>query len=90
MLAYTMLCVAVGGYVTAWLARRSRVRHAVIMGVLEAAMTVWVVVTLPGHGPLWPGVAAIVLIVPAAWSGGAMAMKRAAKAVVQADGPASS
>lgn len=90
MLAYTMLSVAAGGYVTAWLARRSRVRHAVIMGALEAAMTVWVVATLPGHGPLWPGIAAIVLIVPAAWSGGAMAVKRPAVAVVRADRPVSS
>ncbi len=77
MLAYTMLSVAAGGYVTAWLAARSPVRHAVIMGVLEAAMTVWVVVKLPGHGgPLWPGIAAIVLTVPAAWSGGVMRMKQ--------------
>jgi hypothetical protein len=70
MLAYTMLSVAAGGYVTAWLALRSRLLHAVIMGALEAAMTAWVVVKLPGHGgPLWPGIAAIVLIIPAAWSG---------------------
>jgi hypothetical protein len=32
MLAYTMLSVAAGGYVTAWVARRAKVWHAVIMG----------------------------------------------------------
>jgi len=37
---YTALCVAAGGFVTAWLARRSPVRHALIMGVIEVALTV--------------------------------------------------
>jgi hypothetical protein len=69
-LAYTMLCVAAGGYVTAWLARRAEVRHAVIMGVIEAVFTVGAMLALPGHAPLWSWVAGIVLIIPAAWFGG--------------------
>jgi peptidoglycan/LPS O-acetylase OafA/YrhL len=69
-LAYTMLCVAAGGYVTAWLARRSEVRHAVIMGVIEAVFTVAAMVELPGHAPAWSWIAGIVLGVPAAWLGG--------------------
>jgi O-antigen/teichoic acid export membrane protein len=70
MLAYTMLCVAAGGYVTAWLARGSEVRHAVIMGVIEAVFTVAAMLALPGHAPLWSWIAGIVLVVPAAWFGG--------------------
>ena len=69
-LAYTMLCVAAGGYVTAWLARRSEVRHAVIMGVIEAVLTVAAMLEMPGHAPLWSWVAGILLIIPAAWFGG--------------------
>jgi hypothetical protein len=69
-LVYTMLCVAAGGYVTAWLARRSEVRHAVIMGVIEAVFTVAAMAELPGHAPLWSWVTGIVLIIPAAWFGG--------------------
>jgi peptidoglycan/LPS O-acetylase OafA/YrhL len=69
-LAYTMLCVAAGGYTTAWLARRSEVRHAVIMGVIEAVFTVAAMLALPGHAPLWSWIAGIVLVVPAAWFGG--------------------
>jgi predicted aconitase with swiveling domain len=75
MLAYTMLCVAAGGYVTAWLARRSQVRHAVIMGVIEAVFTVGAMMALPGHAPLWSWVAGIVLIIPAAWFGGMLRAK---------------
>jgi hypothetical protein len=69
-LVYTMACVAAGGYVTAWLARRAPIRHAVIMGVIESALTIVAMLSLPGHAPLWSWVAGIVLTTPAAWLGG--------------------
>jgi peptidoglycan/LPS O-acetylase OafA/YrhL len=75
-LAYTMLCVSAGGYVTAWLARSSEVKHAVIMGVIEAVFTVGAMLALPGHAPLWSWVAGIVLITPAAWVGGMLRANR--------------
>jgi len=77
MIAYTMLCVAAGGYVTAWLARRSPVRHAAIMGAIEAAMTIGVMASFPGHAPLWSWIVGIGLIVPAAWCGGMIRARRA-------------
>jgi hypothetical protein len=76
MMLYTMICVAAGGYVTAWLARRSKVWHAVVMGVVEAALTVWVMVKFPAHAPLWSWILGIGLIVPAAWLGGVIRAKR--------------
>jgi peptidoglycan/LPS O-acetylase OafA/YrhL len=79
MLAYTMLCVAAGGYVAAWLARRSEVRHAVIMGVIEAVFTAAAMAELPGHAPLWWWIAGIVLIIPAAWFGGTIRANRSRK-----------
>ena len=39
MFVYSTLCVACGGYVTAWLARGSEARHAVIMGAIQTALT---------------------------------------------------
>ena len=36
---YTALCVAFGGYVTAWVARRAPVGHALIMGVVQTGLT---------------------------------------------------
>ena len=49
---YTMACVAAGGYVTAWLARRAPVRHAAIMGVIESALTIVAMLSLSGYAPL--------------------------------------
>jgi hypothetical protein len=40
LFAYTALCVTAGGYVTAWAANRRPVRHAVIMGTIQLALTV--------------------------------------------------
>jgi hypothetical protein len=70
MLIYTTLCVAVGGYVTAWVARRSEVRHAVIMGAIQLAMTAGAMIALPGQAPLWFWIAGMALMAPAAWCGG--------------------
>jgi hypothetical protein len=38
--SYTFLCVVAGGYVTARLAARSVVRHAVILGIVQSALTI--------------------------------------------------
>ena len=70
MLVYTLLCVALGGYVTAWVAHHSKVRLAIIMGALELAMTLGAMIALPGHAPLWSWITGMVLMIPAAWCGG--------------------
>ena len=79
MFVYTALCVAAGGYVTAWVAHRSEVRHAVIMGAIQVALTVWAMIALPNLAPLWSWIAGMVLIVPAAWCGGMIRAKRASR-----------
>jgi hypothetical protein len=77
MLVYTTLCVAGGGYVAAWVAGCSEVRHAVIMGTIQLAMTVGALIALPGNAPLWFWIAGMALMVPAAWCGGIIRAKRA-------------
>jgi hypothetical protein len=76
LFAYTALSVAGGGYVTAWLVNRAPVRHAVILGIIQTAMTVWAMVSLPEGGPLRNWIATIVLTVPAAWCGGMLRVSR--------------
>lgn len=76
LFAYTALCIACGGYATAWLARRSPVRHAVIMGAVQVALTVWAFMSFPGAAPLRTWIVGTVLIVPAAWYGGVLRAKR--------------
>jgi hypothetical protein len=70
---YTALCIAAGGYVTAWLARRSQVRHAAIMGAIEVALTFWAMMSLPGEAPLRNWIMGMAMIVPAAWCGAILA-----------------
>jgi putative membrane protein (TIGR04086 family) len=69
-IGYTMLCVAAGGYVTARLARRAGVLHAVVMGVIQVALTVWAMEAFADKAPLRNWVLTMVLTVPATWSGG--------------------
>jgi hypothetical protein len=73
---YTMACVAAGGYVTSWMAPRAPVRHALIMGLIESALTVVAMLSLPEHAPLWSWIAGIVLTTPAAWLGGLLRARR--------------
>jgi hypothetical protein len=69
MFAYTTLCVAFGGYVTAWLARGSEVRHAVVMGAIQMALTVLAMIEFRHKAPIWFWIAGIAVTVPAAWCG---------------------
>jgi hypothetical protein len=75
MFVYTTFCVACGGYVTAWVARGSEVRHAVIMGVIQMAMTSLAMIKFHDKAPLWFWIAGIVFTVPAAWCGGIFRVK---------------
>ena len=77
MFAYSLLCVALGGYVTACLAARSKVRHAVIMGAIQAALVIPAMMSFPEEAPLWRWLVGMALIIPAAWCGGIIYAKRA-------------
>ena len=70
MFVYTTLCVACGGYVTAWLARGSEVRHAVVMGAIQMALTALAMIEFRHKAPVWFWIAGIAVTVPAAWCGG--------------------
>jgi hypothetical protein len=63
-------CMIAGGYVTAWIAPRARVAHAVIVGIIQTGFTLAAFLTLKGDTPTWLWVAGMVVTVPAAWLGG--------------------
>ena len=79
LFSYTFLCVAAGGFVTAWLARRSPVLHAVFMGAVQVALTVWAMFALRNEAPLRNWIGALVFTIPAAWYGGLLCAKQATK-----------
>ena len=69
MFTYSVLCVAVGGYVTAWAARRAKVRHALIMGGIQTALVIPAMMAFPDEAPLWRWLLGMIVIIPAAWCG---------------------
>ncbi|MBZ5576430.1 MAG: hypothetical protein LAP40_07730 [Acidobacteriia bacterium] len=73
---YTSLCVAGGGYVTAWLARRWPAGHAAMMGAVQLALTVWAMFSLREQAPLLNWMVSLVLVVPVAWCGGLLRARR--------------
>jgi hypothetical protein len=77
MLAYSTLCIAAGGYVTAWVARRSEAHHALIMGVIQVALTAMAMIQFSDKAPLWFWIAGMALTAPAACGGGIIRAKLA-------------
>ncbi len=75
MFLYSTLCMACGGYVTAWIARGSEIRDAVIMGVIQMAFTVLAMIEFRDKAPLWVWIAGIILTVPTAWCGAIFRVK---------------
>lgn len=76
MYAYTALCVAFGGYVTAWIAKRAPVRDALIMGVIQVGLTVMAMFSVREHAPLRNWIFALAMTVPCAWGGGALRWRK--------------
>jgi uncharacterized membrane protein len=70
LFAYTSVCVAAGGYVAAWIGRRSPVWHAVAMGVAQEGLTVWAMVSLANEAPLHNWIVTLTLTIPTALCGG--------------------
>jgi hypothetical protein len=69
-LAWLAMSMTGAGFVAAWIAPRSGARNAVILGVIQAAMTAGAMLTTDGGGePWWSWIAGIALMVPAAWCG---------------------
>jgi hypothetical protein len=76
---YTFFCVVAGGYVTAWLASRSAVRHAVILGVLQSAFTIPAMIAYADKAPLWGWIVSMIVVIPAAWCGGLLYSRRVSR-----------
>jgi hypothetical protein len=73
---YSALCIAFGGYVTAWVAGRSQVLHAVIMGVIQVGLTVLAMMAFRDKGPLQIWIVSLTTTIPAAWCGGVLRARK--------------
>lgn len=75
-LIWETLSMGAAGYVTARIASSSHVEHAIVMGAIQAIVTVWAMLSVRGNEPLWFWVAGIAMMVPAAWLGGRLRARR--------------
>jgi hypothetical protein len=74
-LAWETLSMGAAGFVTARLAASSHLQHAMVMGGIQAVVTLWAMLTVPSDEPLWFWLTGIVLMIPAAWLGGVKAVR---------------
>lgn len=76
MFAYGAASIGAGGYVTARVARRAPVGHALAMGLLQSVLTLYAMYAVVKHAPMWIWIISTVMAVPAAWLGGLLAARR--------------
>ena len=64
------ISMEVAGFITAWIAPRATVGHALGMAALQAAMTFGAMLSVrTASEPLWFWLVGIALMLPAAWAG---------------------
>jgi hypothetical protein len=73
---YTFFCVVAGGYVTARLAAHHTVRHAVILGVVQSALTIPAMLAYGDKARPWAWILSMIIVIPAAWWGGVLFSRR--------------
>jgi hypothetical protein len=78
ILVYSALCMIAAGFTTAWIASRNELRLAIIMAGVQVALTAWAMSAFYDHAPLWAWLCGMVLMVPAAWIGAKLRLKRRA------------
>jgi hypothetical protein len=85
MVAYTTFAIGVGGYATAWIAQRSRLALAAIMGTIEAAFTLYVMIAGPFHeahtAPRLIWITGLILMIPAACLGAVIRDKQSPRGI---------
>jgi len=74
MMAYSLSFSVLGGYVTALVARRKELQHALALGVLQFAMGFAATIKFFDTAPLWYHVLFLTLLIPAILIGGQLRM----------------
>jgi hypothetical protein len=68
---YGFICVAVGGYVTARVARLRPITHSAVMGIIQAGLTIMAMLSPVGnHASRLQWIVVAILSIPAALAGG--------------------
>ena len=70
ILGYSSIFAILGGYVTALVAKRSEVKHALALGIVMVMLSLVSMLTYFGQQALWFQIGLLVLALPAALLGG--------------------
>jgi hypothetical protein len=70
MISYSLLFSVLGGYITALIARRKEIQHALALGVLQFLMGIVATIKFFDTAPLWFHVLFLTLLIPANVLGG--------------------
>ena len=87
-MAYTLVCAAAGGYITAWIAGRAELLHALALGTLGALSTLAIILLAPPAQRTLTLFASAMLVIPATAIGGWLRARVRAAAVARPGGPA--
>ena len=69
-LVYTLAFASLGAYVAARAAVHHRLRHALILGGIACAGSLFLAITAWSAAPSWYHICAVGLVLPGAWAGG--------------------
>lgn len=69
-LSYRIVFSVVGCFVTAWLAPRNPMRHALILGGIGVVLSTAGAFAMWDFGPHWYPISLILIALPCAWAGG--------------------
>jgi hypothetical protein len=77
-LSYRIVYTVLGGYITARLAPRNAMGHALVLGGIGTLVgTAGAIATIPLHlGPAWYPIALVLTALPCAWLGGTIYLRR--------------
>ncbi len=75
IITYSFVFSVLAGWVTAWVARRGEVKHAVALGVLQLALGLAVTVAAYATAPLWYHLAFLALLIPGNMLGAVLKQK---------------
>jgi ABC-type transport system involved in multi-copper enzyme maturation permease subunit len=76
-IVYGVFFAGLGGYVSATIAKRKELAHALVVAGIIAVIAIVSLILAPKEGILWSELATLLLMAPAAWIGGYLRTRQA-------------
>ncbi len=76
ILAYTVLAIVLAGYATASLAPKTKLGHALVLGIIQLVLSIAATVNYFYTAPAWWHALSLAAIIPAVWIGGKLRVRQ--------------